>query len=69
MDDNMEPEYDFSGGRCGQFYKPSVKLKRPVYLDAGMIARLNAIAKKSKASRTQMCDPDLYLKYRPLISL
>jgi len=45
-DDDMKPEYDFSGGKRGQFYKPGVKLNLPVYLEEKVVRYLNAIARK-----------------------
>lgn len=45
-DEDMKPEYDFSGAKRGQFYKPDLKLNLPVYLDAQVIAYLSAVAKK-----------------------
>ena len=33
VDDDMQPEYDFSKGEQGKFYVPDVTLHIPVYLD------------------------------------
>jgi hypothetical protein len=30
----MKPEYDFSKGQRGKFFKPETELRLPVYLDA-----------------------------------
>ena len=45
-DDPMQPEYDFSQGRRGQFYKPNIRLNLPVYLEAEVLDYLTALAKK-----------------------
>lgn len=34
-DNEMPAEIDFSKGQRGQFFKPGMTLKLPVYLDAG----------------------------------
>jgi hypothetical protein len=44
--DDMKPEYDFSGGKRGQFHRPGLKLNLPVYLDAEVVSYLTAIARK-----------------------
>ncbi len=46
IDEDMKSEYDFSGGKRGQFYQPNLKLNLPVYLDAEVVSYLNTIAKK-----------------------
>ena len=40
----MPKEIDFSGGLRGKFYRPNVRLRLPVYLDADVQAYLGAIA-------------------------
>lgn len=30
----MKPEYDFSKGERGKFYKPEAEMRLPIYLDA-----------------------------------
>jgi hypothetical protein len=30
----VKPEYDFSKGECGKFFRPDAELRLPVYLDA-----------------------------------
>jgi hypothetical protein len=45
-DDDMPPEIDFSGGACGKFHWPNVRLNLPVYLEADVQTRLAAIASK-----------------------
>lgn len=45
-DEPMQPEYDFSKGRRGQFYKPNIRLNLPVYLEAEVLDYLTALAKK-----------------------
>lgn len=37
----MKPEYDFSQGERGKFYRPGAKLKIPVYLDEDVLTSLN----------------------------
>jgi hypothetical protein len=37
----MKPEYDFSHGERGKFYRPDSKLKIPVYLDEDVLSSLN----------------------------
>lgn len=44
--DDLKPEYDFSGGTRGKFYRPGLKLNLPVYLDAEVVSYLNAIARQ-----------------------
>ncbi len=43
-DDEMPTEIDFSRGTRGQFFRPSMTLNLPVYLDAPVQARLAALA-------------------------
>jgi hypothetical protein len=40
----MPKEIDFSGGTRGKFYRPSARLRLPVYLDTDVQAYLGAIA-------------------------
>jgi len=37
----MKPEYDFSQGERGKFYRAGAKLKIPVYLDEDVLTSLN----------------------------
>lgn len=41
----MKREYDFSKGERGKFYRPSAKLRLPVYLDDDGLAYLQQRAK------------------------
>ena len=43
-DEEMKPEYDFSKGERGKFYRPNARLKIPVYLDDNVRGALSAIA-------------------------
>ena len=43
-DEEMPAEIDFSGGARGKFYRPSAKLKLPVYLDEQIQTRLAELA-------------------------
>ena len=45
-DDDMPAEVDFTGAARGKFYRPNLRLKLPVYLDAEVQDYLNAIAAK-----------------------
>jgi hypothetical protein len=46
-DDDMPAEIDFSGAARGMFYRPSLKLNLPVYLDAEVQAyRANIATRK-----------------------
>ena len=42
--DEMPAEVDFSGGTRGKFYRPSVTLALPVYLETEVQARLAVLA-------------------------
>ena len=44
----MKREFDFSKGERGKFYRPNVKLRLPVYLDAEVLAFVQRIAKRRK---------------------
>jgi hypothetical protein len=37
----MKPEYDFSKGERGKFFRPDAELRLPVYLDADIQAWLS----------------------------
>ena len=37
----MRPEYDFSKGERGKFYRPSAELRLPIYLNADIQAYLS----------------------------
>lgn len=41
----MKPEYDFSKGERGKFYRPDAKFNIPVYLDKEVLAYLSERAK------------------------
>jgi len=41
----MKPEYDFSKGERGKFYKPDLQLIPPVHLDPKILAYLSERAK------------------------
>ena len=43
-DDDMPTEIDFTGAVRGKFYRPDLRLKLPVYLDAEVQAYLAGIA-------------------------
>jgi len=45
----MRPEYDFSKGERGKFYRPDVKLNLPVYLDDEVLAFVQTIAERHNA--------------------
>ena len=36
----MKPEYDFSQGERGKFYRPNAELRLPIYLNAAVQAYL-----------------------------
>jgi hypothetical protein len=36
----MKPEYDFSKGERGKFFKPNAELRLPIYLNADVQAHL-----------------------------
>ena len=36
----MKPEYDFSKGERGKFFRPNAQLRLPIYLDADVQAYL-----------------------------
>jgi hypothetical protein len=36
----MKPEYDFSKGECGKFFRPNGELRLPIYLEADVQAYL-----------------------------
>ena len=52
--DAMEPEYDFSKGERGKFYKPNTILHIPVYLDADVDEYIRAVAKKTGRDAEQL---------------
>ena len=41
----MRPEYDFSNGERGKFYRPDATLHLPVYLEAEVLTYLEARAR------------------------
>jgi hypothetical protein len=36
----MKPEYDFSKGECGKFFRPNTEVRLPIYLNAEVQAYL-----------------------------
>jgi len=42
----MEPEYDFTKGERGKFYRPGMVLRLPVYLNAELQSHLTAVAER-----------------------
>jgi hypothetical protein len=52
--DDMEPEYDFSSGERGKFYRPNAVLHIPIYLDADVDEFINEIAKKTGRDAEQL---------------
>jgi hypothetical protein len=55
-DDDMPAEIDFSGGIRGKFYRPNMKLKLPVYLDADVQSYLAAIAAKKGVPLSELAN-------------
>lgn len=49
-DDDMKSEYDFSGGKRGQFFKPNLKLNLPVYLDSEVVSYLRDRQEEGQAA-------------------
>ena len=41
----MKPEYDFSKGERGKFYRPDMRLHIPIYLDSELQDKLMLIAR------------------------
>lgn len=50
----MKPEYDFSKGERGKFYRPDAKLNIPVYLDKEILACLSERAKSKGVEVAQL---------------
>jgi len=50
----MKPEYDFSKGERGKFYRPDAKLNIPVYLDKEVLAYLGEKAKSKGVEVAQL---------------
>lgn len=50
----MKQEYDFSRGERGKFYRPSAKLRLPVYLDDDVLAYLQQRAKSKDVDVNQL---------------
>ena len=46
----MKKEYDFSKGQRGKFYRPSVELNIPVYLEPDVATVVRQRARKTDAS-------------------
>jgi hypothetical protein len=44
----MKKEYDFSKGTRGKFYRRSVTIKLPIYLDSDNLSFVEKIARKKK---------------------
>ena len=45
IDDDMEPEYDFSNGARGKFHSPGARLHIPIYLDWELQEKLQSLAR------------------------
>jgi hypothetical protein len=50
----MKPEYDFSKGERGKFFRPDAELRLPVYLDADIQAWLTERAAQKGIPLGQM---------------
>ena len=46
----MKKEYDFSKGQRGKFYRPSVELNIPVYLEPDVARVIRERARKTQAT-------------------
>jgi hypothetical protein len=54
QEDDLPAEIDFSKGKRGQFYRPNLALKLPVYLDDTLQQRLLDIAQQRNLSFSEM---------------
>ena len=54
VDDDMQPEYDFSKGEQGKFYVPDVTLHIPVYLDPDVEQFIRTLAGKTGQDADQL---------------
>jgi predicted HicB family RNase H-like nuclease len=52
--DDMRPEYDFSKGERGKFYRPGTMLRLPVYLTPELHAQLSATAERKGLSLSDL---------------
>ena len=50
----MKPEYDFSKGERGKFYRPNAELRLPIYLNADVQAYLAERAAQKGISLGEM---------------
>jgi hypothetical protein len=50
----MKPEYDFSKGERGKFYRPDAKFNVPVYLDKDILIYLTEKAKAKGVEVSQL---------------
>ena len=54
QEDDLPAEIDFSKGKRGQFYRPHLALKLPIYLDDTLQQRLLDIAQQRNLSFSEM---------------
>jgi len=54
MVNKMKPEYDFSKGQRGKFYRQNMKLNIPIYLDDEVSAFVEKIAAKKGIDRSSV---------------
>lgn len=50
----MKPEYDFSKGQRGKFYRQNMKLNIPIYLDDEVSAFVEKIAARKGIDRSSV---------------
>jgi hypothetical protein len=50
--DTMRPEYDFSKGERGKFFRPGAELNVPIYLDPQVAKVVQAQARKKRTTQT-----------------
>lgn len=54
MVNKMKPEYDFSKGQRGKFYRQNMKLNIPIYLDDEVSAFVEKIAARKGIDRSSV---------------
>ncbi len=54
MVNKMKPEYDFSKGKRGKFYRQDMKLNIPIYLDDEVSAFVEKIAARKGIDRASV---------------
>ena len=54
--DDIPPEIDFTGGKCGKFYRPDAQLNLPVYLEADVQAYLAALAARKGVPLSELAN-------------